>query len=157
LRQVTDEMVKTITNGGGIHFDGFIFSIEAGYFLHPKSPQNLETILQAVSSDGKTIHTRGVVLASNNKIKIAIQDILQDIHSSMHLPESVYNNIIRLDTEHRCQNQKCNPAGKRRLLFVSAGPMVQAIQIKCNGCGLLNTFWKNRIDFDEYGALRMTK
>jgi len=82
-------------------------------------------------------------------------NILSDINSSTHLPEDALKNGIRLDTEYRCQNQKCNPAGKRRLLFICMGPIVQTIQIKCYGCGLLNTFWKNRIDFDEDGVLFM--
>lgn len=157
MRQITDDMVKTLIDGGGLSIEGFLLSIKTGPYSHLKSRQNLGTSLQAISRDGRKTHTRKVVPVSQVQVKLAIEDILQDINSSIHLPESAYKNGIRLDTEYRCQNQKCNPAGKRRLLFVSAGLMMQVIQIKCNGCGLLNTFWKNRIDFDEYGALRMTK
>ena len=133
-------------NGGGFQFDGFVLSMDSGSFC-----------LFAISQDSQKTFERYMPQVNQAQVKLAIERLFQDINSSTHLPESAYNNGIRLDTEYRCQNQKCNPTGKRRILFVSAGLIDQAIQIKCNGCGLLNTFWKNRIDFDEYGALRMTK
>jgi len=142
--------------GGGLTFYGYVLSLGGGPFKEKK--QNRPTILSAVSNDGlKTLKQNLIAPISHEQIKLAIGYIIQDINSSTHLPKSAYKNGIRLDTEHRCQNQKCNPSGKRRLLFMSAGLIDQAIQIKCYGCGLLNTFWNNRIDFDESGALYMKK
>ena len=133
--------------GGGVLLEGFLLSVDTRY-------SGAE--LKAVSKDGKFTHTRNVKPVTHARLKIAIECILQDINSNTNLPESAYRNGIRLDTEYRCQNQNCNPSGKRRKLFVSAGPIKQPIQTKCR-CGLLNTFWKNRIDFDEQGALQMKK
>jgi len=143
-------MVKTLIRGGGVRFEGFLLNLKDGPFstIH-------RNMLQAVSDDGQKAFELYMTEVSQEQVKRTIKRLLSEINSSIYLPESAYKSGIRLDTEHRCQNQKCNPAGKRRLLFVSAGPMMQAIQIKCNGCGLLNTFWKNRIDFDEYGAIQM--
>ena len=152
MRQITDEMVRTLMRGSGLDFEGFLVSLAGGPFTDRK--QNQKTILNAVSNDGRKILSRPVTPVNQIQVKIEIENILQDINSSTHLPESAYSNGIRLDTEHRCQNQRCNPAGLRRLLFVSAGPMSQPMQIKCK-CGWINTFWNNRIDFDEYGAIQM--
>ncbi len=152
MRQITDEMVRTIMGGGGLTFEGYVLHLRGGPFT--KTKQNWPTTLIAVSSNSLKTLNREVTPVIQVQVKRAIENILQDINSSTHLPESAYNNGIRLDTEHRCQNQRCNPAGKRRLLFVSAGPMVQPMQIKCK-CGWMNTFWKNRIYFDEYGAIQM--
>lgn len=152
MRQITDEMVKTIMGGSGVQLEGFVLSIDVGSFHKKKSKKN--NSLFAISQDGQKTFIRYMTRVSQAQVKLAIERLLQDINSSTHLPESAYNNGIRLDTEHRCQNERCNPAGKRRLLFVSAGPMAQAMQVKCK-CGWMNTFWNNRIDFDEYGALYM--
>lgn len=139
-------------NGGGVRLEGFLLNLKCGPFSTIS-----RNMLQAVSDDGQKAFEMYMTEVSKVRVKRTIKRLFSEINSSTHLSESAYKNGIRLDTEYRCQNQKCNPAGKRRLLFVSAGLMMQVIQIKCNRCGLLNTFWKNRIDFDEYGALRMTK
>jgi len=65
-------------------------------------------------------------------------------------------NQIKIDTENRCQSSKCNPTGKPKLLFKSAGKSVTPIQCKCE-CGHLSTFWPNRIWFDEVGSLYMKR
>ena len=136
-------------NGSGLRCDGFLLSLKHGSFSAISG-----NMLQAVSDDGQKAFEAYMTEVSQTQVKDKIKRLFSEINSSTHLPESAYKNGIRLDTEYRCQNQKCNPAGNRRLLFVSAGSLVQAIQIKCT-CGLLNTFWKNRIDFDEHGALKM--
>ena len=152
MRQITDDMIEKILKGGGLDLEGFLLGLERGLFTDKKKTR--PTILIAVSKDGRKTLSQEVTQVSQDQVKLAIENILQDINSSTYLPKSAYKNGIRLDTEHRCQNQRCNPAGLRRLLFVSAGPMAQAMQIKCK-CGWMNTFWKNRIDFDEYGAIQM--
>jgi len=149
MRQITDEMVKIVMNGGGLNYQGFVFHVQD---IGKKWP--LSGIVRAISRDGQRIFDYDIALIGRAQIKTAIENILNDINSSTHLPKSAYSNGIRLDTEYRCQNQRCNPAGKRRLLFVSAGPMAQVMQVKCK-CGYMNTFWKNRIYFDEYGAIQM--
>ena len=153
MRQITDDMVKIIILGGGVHFEGFHLTIIGGWLKGIRQGNKL----RAVSEDGQKNFSRYVTRVSQAQVKLAIERILEDINSRTHLPESAYKNGIRLNTEYRCQNKKCNPSGKRRLLFMSAGLIDQAIQIKCYGCGLLNTFWNNRIDFDESGALYMKK
>jgi len=65
-------------------------------------------------------------------------------------------NQIKIDTENRCQSSKCNPTGKPKLLFMSAGKPETPIQCKCQ-CGHMSTFWPNRIAFDEVGSLYMKR
>ena len=153
MRQITDDMVKMVRTGSGLTVDGWLISLEHPYLVG--TGKNKDFKLKAVWKDGSTTLTITIGKFSDVTLKQAIGGIIGDINSRTHLPESAYNNGIRLDTEHRCQNPRCNPAGKRRLLFVSAGPVAQPMQIKCNGCRWMNTFWNNRIDFDESGVLYM--
>ena len=156
MRQITGDMVKTIMAGGGLVVDGYIIELDYSYNIENVAVSDKDYKLHAVSEDGITTLTTRIGKFSNLTLKQAIQGIVQDINSKTHLSESAFKNGIRLDTEHRCQNSRCNPLGKRRLLFVSAGSMEQPMQIKCK-CGWMNTFWNNRIDFDEFGALYMKK
>jgi len=73
---------------------------------------------------------------------------------SMAEPKTINN--VRIDTENRCQSHKCNPTGKPKLLFMSAGSPQTPIQIKCQ-CGHMNTIWPNRIGFDEFDSLYMKR
>jgi len=69
--------------------------------------------------------------------------------------EVTRRNSVPIDVENRCQGPKCNPRGDSRLLFKSAGKPTQPIEVRCWGCGHMNTFWPQRISIDEHGSVYM--
>jgi len=146
---VTDDMVKTLMKGGGVRLEGYLLNLKDGPFSTIS-----RNILQAVSDDGQKAFEMYMTDVSQELLKRTIKRLLSEINSRKYISKSVYKNGIRLDTEYRCQNQKCKPNGKQPLLFKTSRPIEQPIQIKCK-CGWINTFWKNRIDFDDQGALYM--
>ena len=71
-------------SGGGIKFEGFIFSLDDGPFDKSK--------VQAVSRDGQKTFERYMFRVTQEQVKYTIGLLLVDINSSTHLPESVYKN-----------------------------------------------------------------
>ena len=150
--KVTDNMVEILKSGGSIKFQNWI--VTAAKPRLPKEAPGCGVMLFAISPVGDALE---LPIDPLNELGFVLEDMFKEINSASHLPKSALRNRIRLDTENRCQSSRCNPVsgGKSRLLFVSAGKVSQVIQVKCPKCGYMNTFWKNRIGFDETGALQM--
>lgn len=144
-------MIQILKSGGSIRFQGWIVTAAAPRL--PKQAPGCGVMLFAISPGGEAME---LPINSGDELTSVLDYMFKEINSISHLPKSAFRNGIRLDTENRCQSSRCNPSpgGKSRLLFVSAGKVSQVIQVKCK-CGYMNTFWRNRIGFDESGALKM--
>ena len=151
VMRVTDNMLETLKFGGSLKFMDWIVTAAT-----PRLPRERQheaaALLFAISPQGDALE---MSISPLSELSAVVEAMFKEINSRAHLPKSAYKNGIRLDTENRCQSSRCNPkGGKSRLLFVSAGRVDQVIQVKCK-CGYVNTFWRNRIQFDEFGALKM--
>ena len=149
--RVTDNMIQILKSGGSIKFQDWIVTAAAPRL--PKEAPGCGVMLFAISPEGDALE---MPIDPVSELDTVLEKMFQEINSRSHLPESAFRNGIRLDTENRCQSPRCNPSpgGKSRLLFMSSGKVKEVIQVKCK-CGYVNTFWRNRIQLDEFGALKM--